>query len=179
MALTGGTFGINASGAITAATIDPQGTASPSGLESPSADAQGTGSQTLSYGTSSGAADILCAGDFTLAAAGTVEWDLFTGTDFKDVFGQTAAFRKLRGLFIAITDGGDTAGVTIGDAATDPNPLFFGAVDQTWTIFPDGPPMMGGSPAGVAVAGATSNLLITNNGAVEVTVRVMLAGTSV
>src|SRR5574338_1019772 len=105
MALTAGSVQVNASATVTGATIAPQGTASPNTLNSPTNDQNVTGSQSLTYGTSSGNADIVCAGEFTLAAGANVEWDLFTGTDFKNLFNQTAAFRNLKSIFVTILSG--------------------------------------------------------------------------
>jgi hypothetical protein len=178
MPLTAGTFGITATATVSGAGIAAQGTASPNGLETPTANASGTASLSLATGTSSGQCDIICAGEFTLAGGASVTWDLYTGTDFKDVFGQTAAFRKLRGVAVVIVSGGDASGVIVGNAASNQTPLFFGAATQTWTVFPSGPPMVGGSPAGIAVGNTTCNLKVANAGAVSVTFRVLLAGTS-
>lgn len=135
-------------------------------------------SQTLAYGTSTGQADILCYQTRTLTAGATLTLDLYTGTDFKDVFGDTAALRKVKGLCVWVDSGGDTAGVTVGAAATDIWPAFFGNSSDVWNIFPSGPPLVGGSPAGVAVGAATKNLKILNNGAVSVVVGIAVAGTS-
>lgn len=161
------------------ATLTPQGTASTSTLTNPQSSVTGGSTQVLSYGTSTAQADILCSGDFTLTAGSSVTLDLYTGTDFKDVFGATAALRKLKSIELHIVTGGDTAGVTIGNAASNGTALFFGANTQTWTIYPSGAPFMGGSPAGVAIGSTTKNLKVLNNGAISVTVRLVIAGTSV
>jgi hypothetical protein len=179
MPVVAGTLTLLASATIAGAQTNPQGTAATVSLALPTAEAFGSGSETISFGTGSGQCDIYCAGDFTLNAGASVTWDLFTGTDFKDVFGQTAAFRKLKALFVGITSGGDTAGVTVGNAASDVLELWFGAATSTWTIYPSGAPMIGGQPAGLTVDATNKNVKILNNGAVAVTVRVILAGSSV
>jgi len=136
--------------------------------------------QTLTYGTGSGAADILCFQTRTINATTTLTLDLYTGTDLKDVFGDTAALRKVKSIAVWVDSGGDTAGVRIGGAGTNPWPAFFadGASDKH-LIFPSGPPYLGGSPAGVAVGALKCNLKIENLGTVSVVVGIAVAGTSV
>lgn len=133
----------------------------------------------LTFGTTSGKADILICQDRTLIAVMAATYDLYTGTDLKDINGLTAALRKVKYLGVVILSGGDTAGVAIGNAA-NPWPGFFGASNDIAKIFPDGPSYQGGSPAGVALTVTTNiNLKIENLGAVPVTFRVIIAGTSV
>ncbi len=182
-ALTAGTWTLTAQAKISGAKIDPQGTGELASIPDPLADAVAAIQQTLLFGTDSGKVDILCAAAFDIAAADDLALDLFVGTDLKNLFGGTAAFRKLKGLFIGIpsTGGGDATGVTIGDTVSMNNPvsLWFGTNVMTWTIKPSGLPMIGGEPAGVTVDATHKNLLITNNSpTAEVTVVVVLAGTS-
>lgn len=179
MALTAGSMSVSGSAQITEVTIAPQGTASTTVIPAPTAGAGVAVSQSLEYGTGSGQADIYCAGNFTLGAGLTVTWDLYTGTDFKDLFGETAAFRKLKSITVAVLSGGDASGLVVGNAASDAASLFFGANTQTWTVYPSGPPLFGGSPAGVTVDATHKNLKIANAGAAEITFAVALAGTSV
>lgn len=176
--LVGGSFLISAQARISGAQIDPQGTAADPTISLPTTDIIGTGMENLGFGTASGQADILCGADYALNAGANVELDL-SANGLPNVFGGTANFVKLRGLFVGIVTGGDAAGVTVGGAATNAASLFFGANTATWNIFPSGAPMIGGSPAGVTVDGTHKNLKILNNGAVAVTVRLILAGTSV
>ena len=176
--LTAGTFDVSAQAKITGATIAPQGNASPNSLESPGNDQLATGSQTLAFGTGSAQADILCAAEYSLNAGANMTIDLFAN-GLPNLFGGDANFRNLRAIAVTISSGGDSAGLTIGNAAANPNGLFFGAVTQTWTIFPSGAPFIGGSPAGVAVTAGARNLKIANNGAVAIVFKLMLAGTSV
>jgi hypothetical protein len=177
MPVVAGTLQLTAQANLQGAQINPQGTATVA-LDKPTTSAVGSGELNLSFGTGSGEADIHCAGDFTLTAGASVTWDIYTGTDFKDVFNQTAAFRKLKGIFVAITSGGDTAGVTIGNAASNQCGLWFGAVTATWKIYPSGTPFIGSQPAGLTIAAGNANLKITNSSAVSVTVRVVLSGSS-
>ena len=134
---------------------------------------------TLTYGTASGKVDLITASDRTLTAGATATYDLYTGTDLKDLSGGTCAFRKVKFVEIMIVSGGDSSGVRIGGAAANIWPAFFADSSDKHLIFPSGPPYLGGSPAGVAVGAATCNLKLENLGAASVTVRVVVAGTSV
>ncbi len=180
MALTGGTCSITASCSVSGVTKAPQGTATVAGIPSPGASASNGDTEVLAFGTATGLADIYCYAAFAINATTAVTFDLYTGTDFKNMMGDTAAFRKLKGIYVEVVDGtGDTAGVTIGGAASNGNILWFGNVNDTWTIFDGSPPFIGGNPAGVTVDATHCNLKIANNGAVSVTVIVALAGSSV
>lgn len=179
--LTAGTWQLVGQAKISGASIAAQGTATSDSVPDPVAEATAAVQQTLSYGTGSGQADILCAAAYTLTAGGSVVRDLLTGTDLPNLFGGSAAFAKLKGLFVGISSGGDAAGVTVGNTSGAGNPLtlWFGTNVMTWTVKPSGPPMLGGDPAGVAVDATHRNLRIVNNGAVSAVVVVALAGTSV
>jgi hypothetical protein len=133
----------------------------------------------LTFGTTSGKVDLITCSDRTLTAGAAATYDLYTGTDLVDLGGLTCALRKVKFIQITITTGGDAAGVTVGNAAADGWAGFFGAAAHTYTIFPGGPAFGGGSPAGVAVGASAKNLKVLNNGAVSVTVRIVIAGTSV
>lgn len=134
--------------------------------------------QALTYGTGSGQADILCFQTRTLAAGATLTLDLYTGTDFKDLFGDTAAFRKVKSLAVWVDSGGDASGVLVGGAASNAWVAFFADTSDKWKVFPSGPAMLGGSPAGVAVGATTCNLKFENAGAASVVVGIAIAGTS-
>lgn len=170
--MTGGTWtlstAIRATGLLTPAN-------QPTGSRISLSDAIG---QTLTYGTTAGKADIVCFQTRTLATVTAATYDLYTGTDLLDIFGDTAAFRKIKSLMVWVDSGGDAAGVTVGGAAADAWVAFFGNINDVWTVFPSGPPLLGGSPAGVAVGSGTKNLKILNNGAVSVVVGIAIAGTS-
>lgn len=178
MALTGGVWSLSAQAKESGVTISPFGTATIDSIPSPIAEAIASIEQSLEFGTDDGEANVLCAAAFVLAGAGTITFDLFAGTDLPNLFSGTAAMVKLKGLFIGIVEGGDADGVTIGDAAANPALMWFGAVDQTWTIYPEGAPMTGGDPVGRTIDNTDKNLLITNNGAAEVTIVIALAGSS-
>lgn len=132
----------------------------------------------LTYGTTSGKVDLITCSDRTLTATTAATYDLYTGTDLKDLDGLTCAFRKIKFIQISIVSGGDATGVRIGGAASNQWVAFFADVTDMAKIFPSGPPFVGGSPAGVAVGATTCNLKIENLGAVSVTYRVLIAGTS-
>lgn len=179
--LTAGTLQVTVQARISGANIAPQGTVGTPTIASPAWEGSATGQQTFSFGTTSGKCDILCMADYSLAASGgadAVTIDLYAN-GLPNVFGGDADFRKLRAVTVAIVSGGDAAGVTIGNAASNAHQLFFGADDQTWTIYPSGTPLAGSSNAGVTVDATHRNVLITNNSAVAVVVRVAMGGTSV
>lgn len=179
MALTAGTWSLTTQVKIQGASIAAQGNASPNGLAVPTYGPGSNDGQSLTYGTASAKADIYCAVQNTLAATTAATYDLYVGTDLKDVYGGTAAIRTLRGICIVIEDGGDASGLRIGGAATNATPLFFGNANDLWTIFPSGPPFAGGSDAGVVLTALLKNLKVENLGAVPVTFTVYLAGSSV
>jgi hypothetical protein len=178
MALVAGGLQLTVQSKIAAAQINPQGNAATVTLELPTVDEIGTADQVLTFGSDEGLGNIYCAGDFDLAPAGAMTIDLFAGTDLRDVFGGTAAFAKLKHIFVSVIDGGDEDGVTIGDAAANPLGLWFGAADGTWTIYPGGAPFLGGESVGVTVDNTAKNILFTNNGAEAVTIRIILAGSN-
>lgn len=134
--------------------------------------------QSLAYGTGSGEADIAVFQTRTLTAGASATYDLYTGTDLKDVFGDTAAFRKVKGIYVWVDSGGDASGVAVGAAGSNIWVGFFGDTSDKAKVFPSGPGYVGGSPAGVAVGATTCNLKIENLGAVSVVVGIALAGTS-
>lgn len=135
--------------------------------------------ESLAFGTASGQVDLISCSDRTIAATTTATYDLYTGTDLKDLSGLTCAFRKVKMVQVSIVDGGTATGVRIGGAAANAWVAFFADATDKSLIFPSGPPFLQGSPAGVAVGSSTKNLLVENLGASPVTVRIVIAGTSV
>jgi hypothetical protein len=134
--------------------------------------------QALTYGTTSGKADIICFQTRSILTTATLTLDLYTGTDLRDIHGDTAAFRKIKSLVVWVDSGGDTAGVRVGGAGADTWVAFFANTSDKHLIFPSGPPYLGGSPAGVAVGNTTKNLLLENLSAVTAVVGIAIAGTS-
>lgn len=176
MAISDLTFKVTA-GVVANATQLPQGSASTSTLQSIILTGGDANSSTTTYGTASGLGNLICCQDRTLSASSSETLDLYTGTDLKDMAGLTAAFRKLKVLVIWIVSGGDTSGLTIGNAASNANTLWFDAATDTWTIYPGGPAFMGGQPAGKTVDATHKNIKIANGGAVSVTYRIYAVGT--
>jgi len=104
----------------------------------------------------------------TLAAAATVEIDLYDGT-LKNLFEQSIVFVKLKLAAIFITDstyaiGGSTAAgqLRIGNASTNGNALWFGAIGNTQTIYPRGCPFIQGDPTGVTVSSTLKKVKLEN-----------------
>lgn len=134
--------------------------------------------ETLPYGTGPGTVSIIIAGSYLLTAGATVTVNLFDGST-NDITGSGATLRLLRAYAIWISAGGDTSGVTIGNAGSNPHPLFWGSTATTKTIYPAGAEDAGGGSTivGVAVTSSACNVKIVNNGAVPVTVLANFGGT--
>lgn len=136
----------------------------------------------LTFGLTSGKCDLIVCQDRDLDAAGgsdpDLTFDLYTGTDLVDMDWETAAFRHVKYVAVFVVDGGDTAGVAVGGAASDAWPAFFADDTDIALTFPGGVPFAQGSPAGVAVGAMTKNFKIENLGMVAATVRIVVAGTS-
>jgi hypothetical protein len=147
-------------------------------VKAPKVTIPASAAQALAFGTGSGRCDLIVVETRTLAAGVNESLNLYDGS-LIGIDGLPAPFRKLKGLFVWVSSDGDAAGVTIGSAGTNPHALFFGAATHTWTIFPGGPGLSGGNPAGVTVDATHNALKVLNNGAVAVTYGVALAGTSV
>lgn len=137
----------------------------------------GTPDQGLSYGTSSGQADIFVMRAITINATTATTYDLTSS--FADVFGDTAVFAKIRSIVVWINSGGDSSGVRIGGAASNAWAANFADPSDMCVIYPSGPPWCAGSPAGITVDGTHKNLKIENLGAAAVTLYVCIAGSSV
>lgn len=138
-----------------------------------------TATHSLPYGTGVGTASIVVSNAYLLAPGASVTLNLFDGS-LTDMSGATAAFRLLRGYSIFVSDGGDTAGVSIGGAASNEHPLFSGGATYAKTVYPGGPDDSGGGGtiAGVAVTSSACNVLITNNSPTAfATVTASFAGT--
>lgn len=133
----------------------------------------------LAFGTAAGQCDLEVCQDRTLAATTAATYDLFTGTDLKDLAGFTAALRNVRYFAVFIISGGDAAGVRIGGAGTNEWVGAFAAAGDMRKIWPGGLPHQDFNNAGLAVGTTTKNLKIENLGAVPVTVRIIIGGSSV
>lgn len=140
--------------------------------------------QVMGYGTGNDQVDLIVLQDRSLAAGASEELDLYDGSTnsppITDIGGwANAGFRRLKGFALWISDGGDTAGVTVGAAASNPNTLWFGGTTPTQTVYPGGAPMSGGSDAGIVVSTSARYVKVLNNGAVSVTYTIALGGTTV
>lgn len=137
-------------------------------------------SQVLGFGTDSGQMNQLILQERSLGPGLSETLDLYDGSTCTppliDIMRANAALRTLRSVCVWIVDGGDTAGVTIGNAASNANTLWFGGATPTATIYPDSGPFTGGQQAGKAVTSTARNVKITNNGAVSVTYLIAVAG---
>lgn len=183
-ALTAGTWQLSVQAKIAGAKIAAQGTTTLASIPNPTEEAVIALSQDITFGTSSGQCDIYCAAPFTIAGGGTLTLDLFTGTDLKNLFGGAGAVRTLKSIIVGIPadGGGGATGVTIGSTVGGDNALtlWFGTHLMTWTIKPNGAPLIGGDAAGVGVDATHKSLILVNNdGATAVTVAIALAGTSI
>ena len=116
----------------------------------------------LAYGVGEDRYDIGVDVIRTIAVSGTLTIDLFGGVDLLDKFSRGANFRLIKSLWIGVESGGDSNGVRIGAAVSDAWLANFGATTHTWDVFPDGPPWLIGSPAGLVVSATSKNLLLTN-----------------
>lgn len=132
----------------------------------------------LTFGTGESSFDHWAVRDVTLAAGASVTYDLATGTDLPGPADETCAFLVVRWVEVAVIAGGDSAGVRVGGAAADEWVGYFAAAGDKHDVYPGGPSYRGGSPAGKAVGAAAKNLKIENRGAVAVTVRVAIAGST-
>ena len=131
----------------------------------------------LRYGTGTSCADRLTLSSRAIPALSSVTYDLYTGTDLLDMAGLTCAFRRIRLVYVRVVSGGDTSGVRIGGASSNEFIGYFVAAGDKADIFPGGPTYKGGSPVGKTCSSTVKNLKIENLGAVEVVVRVCVAGT--
>ncbi len=137
--------------------------------------------QVMGYGTGTDQMDLIVLQDRSLAAGAFELIDLYDGSTnsppIKDIGGwANAAFRRLKGFALWIADGGDTAGVTVGAAASNANTLWMGGTTPTQTVYPGGAPMSGGSDAGIVVSTSARYVKVLNNGAVAVTYTVAMGG---
>jgi hypothetical protein len=150
-----------------------------SGSPTQSANGNNTSQQSFAYGAGSSLFNQIIVRTVDLNPGVSATYDLYTGTDLPNVLSETAALRAVMSASVYVVSGGDATGVIIGDAATDVWAANFGGTTETATIYPGGPPWQCGKPAGIAVTSSAKNLKIENAGAVAVTVRISICGSSI
>ena len=148
------------------------------GIVSPPARVADGLSVTVAYGTTAGKGNLICGFTIALNAGASQTINLYDGS-ILDVYGIAAPFRHLLAFAAWVSSGGDSAGVTIQPGAANPNSLWWGGTTPSKTVYPGGPPEVGGSPAGVVVDATHNTVKFTNNGAVAATVKVYLSGANV
>lgn len=181
MGFSAGTTSISTTVRLTGAVPAP-GNAPANTLSDPSTTVTATATQDLTYGTGEGETHVQCAGEFIIAAGASLTLNLYDGgTTTADlvrlVTGAAAALRRVRSLTFAVVSGGSSSGVSVGGAASNEFIGFFGAAGDTVTIFPDGPALPLGSPAGVTVTSSAKNVKLENlSSTAAVVVRVTASG---
>jgi len=164
-------------------TLPPPGSAPSNTLPGSTANPTATTKQELTYGLSDGEIDVPLTGEYLIAAGGALTLNLYDGgttaSDLTNLFGGASNLRVVRSLTFAVVSGGDSSGVAIGGAASNEFYGFFAAAGDKVKIYPDGPALALGSPAGAAVTSSAKNVKIENLGAAEVVVRVSAAGASI
>jgi hypothetical protein len=166
-------------------TVPAPGSAPNNTLPDAKATAIATAQQELLYGTGEAKNDIFCAGEYIIAAGGTLTLNLFDGgTTTSDlvriVTGGAAGMVLCKSLSFAVVSGGDESGVSVGGASSNEFSGFFGAAGDKVKIYPDGPALPLGSPNGSTVSATLKNVKLENLSSSEaVTVRVTASGSSV
>lgn len=168
-----------------AGSVPAPGSAPANTLLDPSTTVTPTITQSLTYGTGSGKADVFCAGEFLMAASGTLTLNLYDGsTTTSDlvrlVTGAAAALRRVKSLTFSVVSDGGTEGVAVGGAAANAHTLFLSDTSDKVKIFPDGPALTLGSPAGQTVTSTAKNVKLENlSSTASVVVRVTAAGSEI
>ena len=134
------------------------------------ANSSATGFQITEYGFARG----------SLASAATVELDLFDGT-LKNRFNESVVFNNLKFAAIFLTSSsyevpGTTGQIRIGNAASNGNAMWFGAIGNTQTIYPGGLPFLQGATAGVTVNTSLRKVKLENTHGSETVYYVALFG---
>ncbi len=172
MAMTSGTLTAQDIVQITAS-YTPSAVTSTTALNPIPASQQAVSTITWQYGTGSGQVDIVVDMYRTLAASGNEELDLYDGVtntpDVIDVFGFAIAGRKIKYIRIEMVpnSNGSTpaTGLTIGNASSNPNKLWFGGVTETQSLEYGGMPFCQGSLAGKTVDATHRGVKVLNTDA--------------
>lgn len=162
-------------------TVTPQGTASTSTLATVTNTQIKSWGDQLADGTSSGQIDTVIVQERTLNASASEELNLYDGS-LSDINGVSAGLQTVKRVIIyqiANPDGSTaSSGMTIGNAGTNPNALWFGATGHTAAVNGlAGVPFMQGDDAGKTVsAGAAALKVLNNDGSNKLTYRIVLGG---
>ncbi len=139
-------------------------------------------SQVMGFGTGNDQMDQIVCQERTLAAGASENLDLYDGStntpQLLDICNDALALRTVKSFTLWIVAGGDSAGVTIGAAASNPNTLWWSGTTPKQTVYDDAP-MSGGRNAGSTVSTSARYVKVLNNGAVAVTYLVAISGTTV
>jgi hypothetical protein len=161
------------------ALLNSQGTASSSTLKKAKKPIAQAVRYALQYGTGSGQVNLICAQQRTLAASANEELNLFSGA-LTGVFGEATGFAKLKYLAVWLIANPGTAvtasSITVGAASATQLILWFGNVNDTHTVFKNGPPYQGGDPVtGVTVDNTAKLVKVLNNDGVNAATYVIVA----
>jgi hypothetical protein len=182
--MTGGRLTHN-SATTALGTLDPQGTATLTGYADATVTHQRSAGFTLTYAAvpSTGQFNLACFHVRTLAAGATESLNLFDGT-FAGVYREATGFAKLKFISVRLIPNIGTAvtasSITIGNAAATVHPLFFGADTSVWTVYKNGPPLVGGDPATGITVDTNDKLVkvLNNDGSNAATYEIFAAGVS-
>lgn len=177
--MDGGSVTVNVSVRFTGV-LNPQG-GTTTGLSAAKLTQTKTFEETLSFGTGSGQANKFVCTVRSLNAGASETLDLSAGTidDIFDASGALATLKRIIVIQVANLDGTTAASsITVGNAAANATQLWFGADNDTYTIYgTDGLPFIAGDDAGVTIDGTNKNVLITNNdGANKAAYFIFMAG---
>lgn len=160
--------------------IPAPGSAVANTQDDPAAGVRGSVTQALTFGGGTGNLNAPCGGEYTIAAGASLTLNLYDGgatvDDLTTLLGAPANLRGAKGLTVGVISGGDSAGVTVGGAASD---AWAGFWSGTFDVFPGGPAAALGSPGGAPVTSSAKNLKLLNNGSAPVTLQVFVPGTTV
>lgn len=147
-------------------TVYAQGTVTPaSNPLAPTVASQGdTDTVTYTFGTGANQVNRIIDQVRTLNASSSEELNLFT-PGLADLNGEAAPLTKIKFIQVAIVANGSGVyanSLTIGNAGTDPNQLWFGATNDTQTIGED-IPFIQGDANGKTIGAGTARVKIANN----------------
>lgn len=134
-----------------------------------------TQTQSLAFGTGDASFTTTVVVSQGLPPGASHTLDMYDGS-LTDIYGDAAELRELRAFAFWVESGGDSSGVTLTGGASNPHTLFWTGTTPGQTVYPSGPPALGGGTAVVSVTSTARTLKLTNNGAVDVTYKLVLVG---